>query len=109
LVSFRALYPQGTDLKRVAQAIAKISDEAMLKATQEGAVLWAFSPDKTVLGLFKFEPSAFDEYTVDGDVGLNFSASELYKVARRATRNDAVILHYESGFTGLSVELHSPG
>ncbi|MFP3161776.1 MAG: DNA polymerase sliding clamp [Acidilobus sp.] len=105
MVSFRALYPRGTDFKRITQAIAKISDEATLKAAQEGAVLWAFSPDKTVLGLFKFEPSAFDEYTVDGNIGLNFSASELYKVARRATRNDAVILHYESGFAGLSVEL----
>ncbi|MGC9072091.1 MAG: DNA polymerase sliding clamp [Acidilobus sp.] len=105
MASFRALYPKGTDFKRLSQALAKISDEATLKAVEQGFSIWAFSPDKTVLGLIKLEPSAFDEYTVDGEVGLNVSASELYRVSRRATRSDAVVLNYSSGFVGLSVEL----
>jgi len=105
MASFRAMYPKGTDFKRLAQALAKISDEATLKAVEQGLSVWAFSPDKTVLGIIKLDPSAFDEFTVDGEVGLSISASELYRVARRATRNDAVVLNYSSGFVGLSVEL----
>lgn len=105
MASFRALYSRSTSFKKMAQAVAKISDEATLKAAEEGIIIWAFSPDKTVLGVIRLEANAFDEYTVDGEVGLSVNSSELYRVARRATRNDSVILSYSSGFPGLSVEL----
>ncbi len=105
MASLRALYPRSTSFKKLTQAIAKISDEATLKAAEQGMTLWAFSPDKTVLGIVKLESNAFDEFTVDGELGLNLNASELYRVARRATRNDVIVLSYGSGFPGLSVEL----
>ncbi len=105
MASFRALYSRSTSFKKLAQAIAKISDEATLKAMEQGVLIWAFSPDKTVLGLVRLDANAFDEYAVDGEVGLEVNSSELYRVTRRATRNDAVVLNYSSGFSGLSVEL----
>ena len=103
----RASYPQGTRFKKLAQAMAKISDEGVARFTPDEALFWIFSPDKTVLGVFRLPHAAFDELNVDPaeGLGLQVNLGELYKVSRRATRNDAVVLQYETGSPGLTLEL----
>ncbi len=105
MVSARAVYPQGTRLKKIISAMAKISDEAIFDFTPSSSVYWLFSPDKTVLAIIRMEPSVYEEYAVDGEVKLSVNVGELNRVTRRATRNDAIALQYETGALGLTVEL----
>ncbi|ADL18629.1 DNA polymerase sliding clamp B1 [Acidilobus saccharovorans 345-15] len=105
MASLRAVYPEGNRLKRIVSAMAKVSDEATFDFAQNEVVFWLFSPDKTVLAVAKLEPSAFEEYSLDSEVKLSVNVSEMNRVVRRATRNDAVAMQYETGAPGLTVEL----
>lgn len=103
----RALYPEGSRFKKIAQAMAKISDEGTFKFTNDESLFWIFSPDKTVLGVIRLPRNSFEELEVDPaeGVGLVVNLSELNRVSRRATRNDSISLSYETGSEGLAVEL----
>jgi len=105
VASIRATYPEGSRLKRLIAAMAKIGDEADFRFTSNDVTIWLFSPDKTVLSIAKMESSSFEEYSVDSDATLTVNISELHRVARRAARSDAIVMSYETGAEGLKVEL----
>lgn len=89
---FRAVYPKAPKFKYITQALAKISDEASFYTSIDGVEIKALSPDKTALIVVKLPSIVFEEYNVDDKESFKVASSEFNKVARRAGRNDALIL-----------------
>lgn len=87
---FKAVYSNASKMKYVAQAIAKIIDEAPFYATPDSLEVKVLSPDKTMMTIIKIPSVAFDEYSVDGEEFFVVSSMDLNRVVRRGTRNDAM-------------------
>jgi proliferating cell nuclear antigen len=105
LVSIKAAYTSGSKFKKIVQALARINDEGSFHFSNDGLTSWLFSPDKTVLGIFKVSSTAFEQLSVDSDITLTINMSELSKVLRRSTRNDKIILQYSTGDSYMRVTL----
>jgi len=87
---FKAVYSNASKMKYVAQAIAKIIDEAPFYATPDALEVKVLSPDKTMLTIVKIPSIAFDEYNVDGEEFFVVSSMDFNRIIRRCTRNDVM-------------------
>ncbi|MCE4608726.1 MAG: DNA polymerase sliding clamp [Caldisphaeraceae archaeon] len=105
MVKVRAVYQSGNKLKKIAQALARINDEGIFNFSDDGLLSWFFSPDKTVLGIFKVSSTAFEELSLDGSISIGVDMNDLSKVLRRATRNDKISLEYSTGHGFMKVLL----
>ncbi|MEM4661440.1 MAG: DNA polymerase sliding clamp [Desulfurococcaceae archaeon] len=89
---FKVLYPNASKLKKVVQALSKLSDEFPLYVTGNGMDIKVLSPDKTMLAVLTLPSLVFEEFSVDEETTIITSATELRKIIRRASRNDALLL-----------------
>ncbi|MDP8002994.1 MAG: DNA polymerase sliding clamp, partial [Caldisphaera sp.] len=105
MAKVKAVYSSGTKFKRIAQALARINDEGILYFNKDGLLSWFFSPDKTVLGVFRVSSTAFDELSIDNDISITLDMSELSKVLKRSTRNDKISMEYSTGNSFMRVTL----
>lgn len=105
MATVKAVYASGSKFKKIAQGLARINDEGSFYFTNDGLTAWFFSPDKTVLGIFKVSSTAFEELSVDSNITLTVNMSELSKILRRATRNDKIKIEYSSGNSYMRVSL----
>lgn len=101
----RFSYGAVTKFKYVTQTIAKINDEALLIASSEGVTIWLMSPDKVSLAVLRIPATSLDELDVEGEVKYVFRTDELNKVARRASRNDILIVESSPETGGLMLTL----
>lgn len=91
---FRASYTSASKFKHIAQALAKITDEAPFFITQDMFEARILSPDKTTMIILKIPSISFEEYEVDEQETFIVSTSDLNKIIRRATRNDVLVFEY---------------
>ncbi|AFZ71102.1 DNA polymerase sliding clamp subunit [Caldisphaera lagunensis DSM 15908] len=105
MASLKAVYPSGSKFKKIVQALARVNDEGTFHFSTDGLSSWVFSPDKTILGIFKVSSTGFEELSVDSDISLTVNIGELSKVLRRSTRNDKIILEYTTGNSYMKVSL----
>lgn len=89
---FKAVYPNATKLKKIIQALAKLSDELPFYVTSNGIEIKVLSPDKTMLAVVTLSSLEFEELSVEEDTTFLVSATELKKIIRRATRNDTLFM-----------------
>jgi len=89
---FRVTYPGISKLKRVIQALSKLSDELPLYVTSNGMSIKVLSPDKTMLAELALPSLVFEEFSVENETTIITAATELKKVFRRASRNDVLSL-----------------
>lgn len=89
---FKAVYPNATKLKKIVQALAKLSDELPFYVTSNGIEIKVLSPDKTMLAIVTLSSLEFEELSVEEDTTFLVSATELKKIIRRATRNDTLFM-----------------
>ena len=104
-MSFRITYGAASKFKYIAQALAKINDEATLIVDSEGVRVWLMSPDKTSLAILKIPAISLDELDAEGETKLVIRTDELNKIVKRATRNDALTLEYQPGMDALRLVL----
>ena len=101
----RVVYGAPTKFKYIAQALAKINDEALMVFTPEELVVWLMSPDKVSLAILHMPPLSFEEYSVDAEARYRFRTDEFNKVVKRATRNDLIIIESDPEMGGIRVVL----
>ncbi|MEM0001435.1 MAG: DNA polymerase sliding clamp [Desulfurococcaceae archaeon] len=89
---FKALYPNANKLKKLIQALAKLSDELPFYVTNNGIEIKVLSPDKTMLAIATLSSLEFEELSVEEETTFIVSTTELKKIIRRATRNDVVFM-----------------
>ncbi|MEM0355205.1 MAG: DNA polymerase sliding clamp [Desulfurococcaceae archaeon] len=89
---FKAIYPKASRFKPLAQAIAKISDEAPFYVSVDGLEIKTLSPDKTALLIIKLPAIVFEEFSIEDKVSFSVASSELNRVSRRAGRNDSMVM-----------------
>ncbi len=94
---FRAVYPSASKFKYIAQTLAKIVDEIPFYGEPDQLEVRVLSPDKTTMTILKMPSIAFDEYLCDQEEFFVVSADEFNRIARRGTRNDAVVLELDRG------------
>ena len=92
---FRAVYPNAVKFKYIAQTLAKITDDVPFIASTEGLKASVLSPDKTTMIVLSLPSVAFEEYEVEEQEMFIVSSSDLNKIARRGTRNNALELALE--------------
>ncbi len=93
-MTFKASYTSASKFKYIAQALAKITDEAPFYATTDMLEARILSPDKTTMIVLKIPSIAFEEYEVEGEEVFIVPTSDLNKIVRRATRNDVLVFEY---------------
>ncbi len=93
---FKASYTATSKFKYIAQALAKITDEAPFYVTQDTFEARILSPDKTTMIVLKIPSIAFEEYEVSGEEVFIVPTSELNKIVRRGSRNDILVFEYDS-------------
>jgi len=91
---FKAVYTSASKFKYIAQALAKITDEAPFYASQDMLEARILSPDKTAMIILKIPSISFEEYEVDEQEVFIVPTSDLNKIVRRATRNDVLVFEY---------------
>jgi proliferating cell nuclear antigen len=101
----RVTYGAASKFKYVTQALAKINDEGIIVFTEDMVGASVLSPDKVTMAILKMPSTSFDEFIVDEELGLTVRLDELNKVAKRATRNDDLILEYDAEQQILRVSL----
>ncbi|MCE4624772.1 MAG: DNA polymerase sliding clamp [Desulfurococcales archaeon] len=101
----RVVYGAASKFKYVTQALAKINDEGIFFFTPEMLAANVLSPDKVTMAILKMPITSFDEFSVDEEIALLVRIDELNKVIKRATRNDNLILEYDTEQQMLSVSL----
>lgn len=89
---FKAVYPKAPRFRSLAQAVAKISDEAPFYASVDGLEIKALSPEKTALLIIRLPAIVFEEFSVEDKVSFSVASSELNRISRRAGRNDAMVM-----------------
>jgi proliferating cell nuclear antigen len=116
---FKLVYPNASKLKRVFQALVKISDEIPFFVKMDSLEVKVISPDKTLMTIYRAPSIVFEEFTVDSEESFIVSGTELKKAVKRAARNDVAVfeLDRENGIlkftlrdkkTGLERELAVP-
>jgi len=100
---FRAVYSNASKMKYVAQAIAKITDEAPFYATPDALEVKVLSPDKTMMTIVKIPGIAFDEYSVDGEEFFVISSMDFNRIIRRCTRNDVMEMELDKEHSALRI------
>jgi len=96
-VSFRLTYGAASKFKYIAQALAKVNDEATLIVDPNEVKIWLMSPDKTSLAILKMPTLSLDELDAEDEIKLVIRTDELNRIIRRATRNDAITMEYKEG------------
>jgi len=91
---FRAVYTSASKFKYIAQALAKITDEAPLYTKPDMLETRIFSPDKTAMIILRIPSIAFEEYEASEEEVFTIPTSDLNKIVRRATRNDVLVFEY---------------
>ncbi len=89
---FRATHPNASKLKKIFQALVKLSDEIPFFVSSNGVEIKVLSPDKTILAVVSLPGMEFEELVVEEETQFIVPTSELKKIIRRASRNDVVTL-----------------
>jgi len=89
---FRATHPNASKLKKIFQALVKLSDEIPFFVSSSGIEIKVLSPDKTILAVVSLPGMEFEELVVEEETQFIVPTSELKKIIRRASRNDVVTL-----------------
>ena len=76
----------------IVTAISKTLSEAVFKATEDGLSLRAMDPSRITMVDLLFPPTAFDEYSVDGEEELGVNISDLVKILKRTGKEDQLEL-----------------
>ncbi|GAB6147854.1 DNA polymerase sliding clamp [Stetteria hydrogenophila] len=101
----RFQYPAATKFKYITQALAKINDEALMIVNSDEVTIWLMSPDKVSLAIVKIPSISLESIETEGEVKYKFRTDELNKIAKRATRNDILIIESNHETGGLNVVL----
>ena len=101
----RFSYGMATKFKYIAQALAKINDEATMAVSSEGVTVWLMSPDKVSLAILRMPALSLEEIDVEGEVKYLFRTDELNKIVKRATRNDVIVFESDPETGGIRVSL----
>ncbi|UXD22911.1 hypothetical protein IPA_09545 [Ignicoccus pacificus DSM 13166] len=97
-VTFKAVFPNASKFKKIWQPILKLFEELPLKITQEGINVKRMSSDNNLMVIFNMVAASFEEYVLMKDELLvKLIPDEVSKVIKRGTRDDMVILSYETG------------
>ncbi len=91
----KASYANVSKLKYVAQALAKVGDEALLKADADGLTFKVLSPDKLILAVFRMPLTSFEEYHLDEVYTFTIRTDRFSAAVKRGTRNDMLELEYD--------------
>lgn len=90
----KASYANVSKLKYVAQALAKVGDEALVMAGADGLVFKVLSPDKLILAVFRMPLSSFEDYHLDEEYKFTVRTDRVSAAMKRGTRNDILELEY---------------
>jgi len=91
---FRATYASASKFKYIAQALAKITDEAPISVQPDAVEARILSPDKTAMIILKIPSISFEEFEASEPLVFTIPTSDLNKIVRRATRNDVLVFEY---------------
>lgn len=102
---FKIVHPNASKIKRIVQAVFKLSDELPFYITRNGLDIKVLSPDKTVLAIASLSSLEFEEYNVEEETVVIVPTTDLRKVIKRATRNDSLSLSINKETNELIVSL----
>jgi len=91
---FRAVYKSASKFKYIAQALAKVTDEATFYVKPDMLESRILSPDKTAMIILKIPSLSFEEFEAPEEVSFTIPTGDFNKIVKRATRNDVLIFEY---------------
>ncbi|MEM1541322.1 MAG: hypothetical protein QW101_02185 [Ignisphaera sp.] len=104
-MSVKAVYPSGVVFKKIMVALKGVVDQVPMFFSLEGFIIEALSPDKVTMVVFELPSTAFEEYTVTGNVSIVADRDEYIKAFRRASKRDRVVFEYLEGSRELKIKI----
>ncbi len=83
---------EGKYLRGVFEAVGKIVNTAILKASEDGMKLRAMNSEHTILVDMELEKSLFEDYEIEEDESIGIDISQLLKILKRAKKDDNITL-----------------
>lgn len=92
---FKLVYGDGSKFKRIFSGVVKPLEAVPIRVSPEGLELRALTPDKNMMLEVVVPGTVFESIEVESVVNLSLSRDGFLRSVRRATKRDAVTMHYE--------------
>ena len=90
------------------KAVTAIIEEGTFTIDEESIKLTAMDPAHISLVNFELTKAAAEEYTCDNPVEMTVSINEMYKLLKKAKKNETVTLEYDDDKKQLTILLSNP-
>jgi len=88
----KLVFPKASKFSKIVHVLTKVVDEAPFVVSSDSVRVSALSEDKTVLVSLLIPSTAFESIEVEEPAAFKVKTKELYRVAKRAGRNDVMEL-----------------
>ncbi len=108
VMAFRMRLPSADYFADLVKAISAVVEEGTFTIDDSSMRLTSMDPAHISLVNFELSKSAAEEYSCERPVEMTVSINELYKLLRRARKNESLILEYDDEKKNLTVILANP-
>eukprot|EP01041_Mallomonas_annulata_P014144 gene14144-30116_t len=105
---FEAKILQGSQLKKIIEAIRELVTDANLDCTEAGIAMQAMDSSHVSLCALMMRAEGFDHYRCDKSMALGLNTPNLSKVLKCAGNDDVITLKSEEGTDTLTMIFESP-